>query len=124
MAMQGGHMRQPRDPRWRKGTRAMRQRTWARTGNPGQPYAPPTHPERIPHTEVGEHRCGECFGPRSMHRKGPFCTRCERELFGNETWGYQSFVRSERARMRYVLRRWAEAGYVPPDHSKAPQEER
>ena len=82
----------------------MRIRTMGRTSWQGQPDRPVTHP-RIPHKELQPHVCAECFGPRSHYRKGPFCTRCERALFGNETTGYESFIRSERARRAQAARK-------------------
>ena len=60
----------------------------------GQPARPATHPD-IPHQPREEHRCAECFGPRSRYRKGQFCSGCERALFGDGTMGYASFIRSE-----------------------------
>jgi hypothetical protein len=92
----------------------MRLRTARAAGNrPGQPEAVITDPLRIPAQghPVRGHRCGECFGPRSAYRRGLFCSRCEREMFGSESDGYGKFIRSERARMRHVLRRWKAAGF-------------
>lgn len=108
--------------RWKKGTRALRLRTVVRTGKvPGQPSAPVTGHGAGP-SGPEEHYCGECFGRRNRYRAGPFCSNCEQELFGSPRLGFLSFVRSERARMRYVRARWAAAGYIPPDHSKEPKE--
>ena len=101
-------------PRWRKGTRTMRLRTAMRAaGANGQPAAPVTEPDRIKSQgNPARHTCAECFGPRSTYRQGPFCARCERELFGDSFNGYKRFIRSERLRQTWVRRRLREAGVL------------
>src|SRR5690349_21619912 len=101
---------------WKKGTRALRWRTLGRagltgTGQPRVDYDPVEKPQGNP----PKHVCAECFGPRSAYRRGFFCTRCERALFGNENAGYESFIRSQRKHMSYVRKRWAATGYIPPE---------
>lgn len=81
----------------RKGVRLIRVRTARRVPQQGQPDRPLTHPG-IPHADREKHACAECFGPRSRYRDGPFCYKCELALFGDGRSGYQSFIRSERAR--------------------------
>jgi hypothetical protein len=90
----------------RRGTRLIRVRTARRAPQQGQPGRPVTNPA-IPHRELPRHVCAECFGPRSHYRRGPFCARCERELFGNSRDGYQAFIRSERARNLAAARKRA-----------------
>ena len=77
----------------------------------------PGHPAPKP-SKLEHHICAECFGPRSRYRRGQFCAKCERELFGSEREGYASFIRSERRRCVEFRRRQAARGYVMPDHSK------
>lgn len=86
-----------RGTRLRRGTRMLRMRSTRRWPQQGQPATPPTHPA-IPHMPREEHVCAECFGPRSRYRKGQFCFRCERALFGDGTSGYESFIQSEKQR--------------------------
>jgi hypothetical protein len=88
----------------RKGTRLIRVRTARRVPQQGQPDRPLTHPG-IPHEQLPRHACAECFGPRSHYRRGPFCAECERDLFGDSLDGYQSFIRSERARQVQAARK-------------------
>ena len=88
----------------RRGSRVMRIRSMGRTPWQGQPDRPVTHPS-IRHQETEAHVCAECFGVRSRYRKGPFCTRCERDLFGDATMGDETFIRSERARQTAAARK-------------------
>jgi hypothetical protein len=90
-----GGYQEYRGARLRRGTRLIRLRSARRVPWQGQPDRPATHPA-IPHRELPRHTCAECFGPRSHYSQALFCSRCERELFGRN--GYQSFIRSERAR--------------------------
>jgi hypothetical protein len=86
----------------------MRLRTARRAGTAsGQPRAVPTDPGRVRHRNLTKHTCGECFGPRSAYRDSLFCNQCETALFGHPRTGYQSFVRSERARRREMAKRLA-----------------
>ena len=90
----------------RRGTRLIRVRNAKRAPQQGQPDRPVTHPG-IPHACREEHACAECFGPRNRYQDGPFCFRCERELFGDGRSGYRSFIRSERARQVQKARKRA-----------------
>jgi hypothetical protein len=93
-----------------RGTRMLRMRSTGRRPQQGQPARPVTDPERIPHQDQEEHFCAECFGPRSRYRDGPFCARCEQDLFGDGRSGYTRFIRSERARRREAAKKAAETG--------------
>jgi hypothetical protein len=95
-----------RGSRLRKGTRLLRMRSERRWPQQGQPERPVTDP-RIPHQDREEHFCGECFGPRNRYRDGPFCARCEQDLFGDGRSGYVCFLRSERARRREAVKKAA-----------------
>lgn len=93
-----------RGARLKKGTRMIRMRSARRAPQQGQPERVPTHPD-VPHKQLPRHVCAECFGPRSHYRRGPFCALCERKLFGSSLDGYQSFIRSERARRTMAARK-------------------
>jgi hypothetical protein len=84
----------------------MRWRTYARLGNTnGQPGIPLDRPEDTPHQQVKKHICGWCGGPRShlstthVSTARVLCHLCMRAEFGGYQ-GYDSFIRSERARHR------------------------
>lgn len=92
----------------------IRMRTLLRSGLvPGQPYTPVLDPDRIEHTEVQPHFCGECFGPRRENNLGRlFCEQCLARLFGSRM-AYDSFIRSMRARETMRRARLRAKGLIP-----------
>lgn len=86
----------------------MRMRTEHRAGRqPGQPVPVTTDPRHFPHSPPEQHFCGECFGPRNSYEKRLFCNPCMNKMFPMGSWGYDSFLRSCRARTTRFMNRVA-----------------
>lgn len=100
----------------------MRMRTEYRTGRqPGQPKLVVTDPEHFPQKKKTEHHyCGECFGPRNTYEKRLFCNPCMDKMFPMGSWGYDSFMRSCRARNSRFMKRVAARGGDCPHESRQP----